>query len=92
VRSSAVRLPKVGPTFGAALLMLCTGSAHADVIQIKIQNLAFTPAQVSAKVGDTVGWANADFVAHTATARDGAWDVMLPQIPLVLSFSKQLGQ
>jgi plastocyanin len=50
----------------------------ARLIQIKIQNLAFTPAQVSAKVGDTIEWANADFVAHTATARDGAWDVMLP--------------
>jgi plastocyanin len=68
----------VGRTFGAALLILCTGSAHAAVIQIKIENLAFTPAQVSAQMGDTIEWTNADFVAHTATARDGAWDVMLP--------------
>jgi plastocyanin len=68
----------LGRTFGAALLILCAGSAHAAVIQIKIENLAFTPAQVSAQVGDTIEWANADFVAHTATARDGAWDVMLP--------------
>jgi plastocyanin len=78
VKSSAIRLPEVGRSVGAALLILCTGSAHADVIRIKVQNLAFTPAQVSAKVGDTIEWANADFVAHTATARDGAWDVMLP--------------
>jgi plastocyanin len=26
---------------------------------------------VSAQVGDTIEWTNADFVAHTATARDG---------------------
>ena len=43
-----------------------------------MDKLAFTPAQVSAHVGDTIEWANADFVAHTATARDGAWDVMIP--------------
>ena len=34
--------------------------------------------QVSAHVGDTIEWVNADFVAHTATARDGAWDVLIP--------------
>ena len=75
---SALRLPKAGRTFGAALLILWAGSAHAAVIQIKIKDMAFAPAQVSAQVGDTIEWTNADFVAHTATARDGAWDIMLP--------------
>jgi plastocyanin len=42
-----------------------------------LRNLAFAPAQVFAQVGDTIKWTNADFVAHTATARDGSWDVML---------------
>jgi plastocyanin len=78
LRISALRLPKVGRTFGAALLIPWAGSANAAVIQIKIENLAFAPAQVSAQVGDTIEWTNADFVAHTATARDGAWDVILP--------------
>ena len=36
------------------------------------------PTQASAYVGDTIEWVNADFVAHTATARNGAWDVMIP--------------
>lgn len=54
------------------------GSARAEVIQIKIADLAFTPSQVTAHVGDTVEWVNGDFVAHTATARNGAWDVMIP--------------
>ncbi len=66
-----------GRTFVAALLILCAGSAHAAVIQIKIQNLTFAPMQLSAHVGDTIEWMNADFVAHTATARNGAWDIML---------------
>jgi plastocyanin len=51
---SVVRLLRLGRTLGAALLILCAGSAHAAVIQIKIENLAFTPAQVSAQVGDTI--------------------------------------
>ena len=61
-------------SYGAALLLLFAGSAHAAVIQIKIENLGF----VSAQVGDTIEWTNADFVAHTATARDGTFDIMLP--------------
>jgi plastocyanin len=46
-------------------------------LQVKIEKLAFMPSQVSAHVGDTIEWVNADFIAHTATARDGAWDVMI---------------
>jgi plastocyanin len=63
---------------GALVLALVAGSARAEVIQIKIEKLAFAPQQVSAHVGDTIQWVNADFVAHTATARNGAWDVMIP--------------
>ena len=65
-------------TLGALLVILATGSARADVIQIKIEKLIFAPAQVAAHVGDTIQWVNADVIAHTATARNGAWDVMIP--------------
>jgi plastocyanin len=67
-----------GRTLGTLLLVLLTGSARAEVIQVRIEKIAFAPKQVSAHVGDTIEWANADIVAHTATARNGAWDVMLP--------------
>ena len=63
---------------GALLLVLAAGPARADVIQIKMEKLGFVPAEVSAHVGDTIEWVNADFVAHTATARDDAWDVLIP--------------
>ena len=52
-------------------------AARAEVIQVKIDKVAYAPAQISAHVGDTVEWVNADIVAHTATARDKAWDVMI---------------
>jgi plastocyanin len=67
-----------GRILGALLLVVIVGSARAEVIQVKIENLAFAPSQVSAHVGDTIEWVNADFVAHTATARNGSWDVMIP--------------
>jgi plastocyanin len=64
-------------TVGALLLVLVTGSARAETIQVKIEKLTFIPSQVTAHVGDTIEWVNADFIAHTATARDGAWDVVI---------------
>jgi plastocyanin len=63
---------------GGLLLVLAAGPAPADVIQIRMEKLGFAPAEVSAHVGDTIEWVNVDFVAHTATARDGAWDVLIP--------------
>ena len=61
----------------ALLLKLALCSADAAVIEIKMAQVAYAPAQVSAHVGDTVEWTNEDIVAHTATARNGAWDVMV---------------
>jgi plastocyanin len=66
-----------GRMLGALLLVFVAGTARAEVIQVKIDKVAYTPAQISAHVGDTVEWVNADIVAHTATARDKAWDVMI---------------
>jgi plastocyanin len=73
-----MRRGTTGGVLGALLLALAAGSARAEVIQIKMEKLAFVPQQVSAHVGDTIEWVNADFVAHTATARNGTWDVMIP--------------
>jgi plastocyanin len=72
-----MRRPIALRAVGALLLALVAGSARAETIQVKIEKLAFMPSQVTAHVGDTIEWVNADFVAHTATARDGTWDVMM---------------
>lgn len=61
----------------ALLVILALRTAHAAVIQIKMAQIAFAPAQVSAHVGDTIEWTNDDIVAHTATARNGDWDLMV---------------
>src|SRR5437868_11756322 len=62
----------------AALTLAMPVSAQAATIQITMENLAILPAEASAKIGDTIEWINKDIVAHTATARNGDWDVMLP--------------
>jgi plastocyanin len=45
---------------------------------VEATGVAFAPAKISAKVGDTMQWTNKDFVLHSATARNGDWDVNLP--------------
>jgi plastocyanin len=60
---------------GAALVLAYAAPAAAETIQVKVDKLKFSPAQVTAHVGDTIEWINDDFVAHTATARNKAWDV-----------------
>jgi len=39
--------------------------------------MAFADVPASARVGDTVEWSNRDIVAHTATARDECFDVVI---------------
>lgn len=42
--------------------------------EVPIRNFVFEPATLTVAQGDTIIWSNQDFVAHTATAHDGAWD------------------
>lgn len=65
--------------------------AHAATIQIAVENLVFSPAETSARVGDTVEWVNKDVLAHTATARNGDFDVMMPPKQTVTSVLKKAG-
>ena len=70
-----------GRCLSIALLLMSAAMAvpaQAATIQIVMENLVITPAEASAKVGDTVEWVNKDVLAHTATAHNGDFDVMLP--------------
>lgn len=66
-------------------------SAHAATIQIVMENLVISPAEVSAKVGDTIEWINKDIFAHTATARNGDFDVTIPPKKTATSVLKKPG-
>jgi len=71
---------KSGRTIPIALALMLGASvpAQAATVQISMENLEVMPAEASAKVGDTVEWTNKDVLAHTATAKNGDFDVMLP--------------
>jgi plastocyanin len=64
---------------GLALIALATlcNAAQAATVRVKVSEIAFAPATISVKRGDTVEWWNDDFVDHTATARNGAFEVVL---------------
>ena len=65
--------------------------AHAATIQIVMQDLGFAPTEVSAKVGDSIEWVNKDVFAHTATARNGDFDVNQPPKKTVTSVLTKAG-
>ena len=75
----------------AALTLAMSVSADAATIQITMENLVISPAEASAKVGDTIEWINKDIFAHTATARNGDWDVTMPPNKTVTSVLKKTG-
>lgn len=64
---------------GLLVLALCgllSVPAHAETIQVVIDKMAFVPAEVNAKVGDTIEFVNKDIFAHTATATNGDWNAV----------------
>ena len=75
----------------AAQMLALSVSADAATVQITMENLVISPAEASAKVGDTIEWVNKDIFAHTATARNGDWDVTLPPKKNVTSVLQKAG-
>jgi plastocyanin len=75
----------------AALALGMSVPAHAATIQISMENLVISPAEATAKVGDTIEWINKDIFVHTATARNGDWDVTMPPKKTVTLVLKKAG-
>jgi plastocyanin len=65
--------------------------AHAATIQIVMENLVISPADATARAGDTIEWINKDIFAHTATARNGDFDITMPPKKTVTSVLKKAG-
>lgn len=75
----------------AAIFPSMAVPAHAATIEITMENLVIAPAEVSAKVGDTINWINKDVFAHTATAKNGDFDVTLAPKKSASSVLKKAG-
>ena len=75
----------------AALSLEMPVSAHSATIQISMENLVISPAEATAKVGDTLELINKDILAHTATARNGDFDVAMPPKKTVTYVLKKAG-
>ena len=79
------------PVMTALLFGAIAVPAQAATIQITMTDLVFAPAEVSARIGDTIEWINKDVFAHTATARNGDFDVATPPKKTVTSVLKKAG-
>lgn len=62
----------------APALAARAASGRGRTYTIVVDKMAFGASPTGIKVGDTVTWTNRDLVRHTATARNGAFDVDLP--------------
>lgn len=64
----------------AAALGLSLGAAAKPAprtFRVVLADMAYGAAPSGARVGDVVEWVNADILRHTATARDGSFNVDL---------------
>ncbi|NEX95011.1 hypothetical protein G3573_19720 [Caulobacter sp. 17J65-9] len=52
-----------------------SAAAAPKVHTIVVADMAYGPAPADVHVGDTVRWVNNDMFRHTATARDGSFDL-----------------
>jgi plastocyanin len=75
----------------AVALAVAAIPAQGATIQISMEKLEISPAEASAKVGDIIEWINRDVLAHTATARNGDFDVTMPPKKTVRLVLKKAG-
>ena len=69
-----------GPVIAGVLLLLAAGTAEAADHQITIKNMKFSPAKVSAKVGDTLSFVNNDPDDHDLYTSSAKFGVNLPNV------------
>jgi len=66
--SAAASAEASAPVAGAA----CSESAAAGEVSVAVKDFAFNPADITAKVGQTITFTNGDSAPHTATLDDGS--------------------
>jgi plastocyanin len=59
------------PAESSAGELPCAPSSAAGTVAVSIKDLAFNPADITAKVGDVIAFTNEDPANHTATLDEG---------------------
>ena len=62
---------------GAALIPAGAAAAPATHVVV-IDKMKFGPLPANVRAGDRIVWVNRDLFRHTATARDGSFNIDLP--------------
>lgn len=62
---------------GAVLALGLPERSLAATYEVRIERMAFGALPSELQPGDVIQWHNADIVPHTATAKDGQFDVQL---------------
>jgi len=71
------RCPLVAAGVGVVLLAATPAAAAPHTYTVVIDKLKFGPLPAQLHKGDTIIWANRDFLRHSATASDHSFDVDL---------------
>ena len=77
VRASIRRLGMIGGGAGLALVAPAAAPAAPQVHTVVIDKMKFGPLPAAVKAGDVILWVNKDMFRHTATARNGSFNIDL---------------
>ena len=61
----------------ASFALAASAAGAAETIKVTIKAMKFTPAEITAHVGDTIEWTNQDPMNHTSTGTNKEWDVTI---------------
>lgn len=75
----------------AVLALAGCGKPEPKVFTVTMADMAFGQAPPELHVGDSIEWRNVDVLRHTATARNGAFDVDLPPKASARTVFRQAG-
>lgn len=65
-------------TAAASPLLFMAAPAMAAEYRVVVRQMKFGPLPDDLQAGDVIIWDNQDYVPHSATAKDGSFDVELP--------------
>ncbi|MFH1150916.1 MAG: cupredoxin domain-containing protein [Actinomycetota bacterium] len=78
--------PKPAPTTPSG--STSPGTVQTNVTKVTMKGQAFSPAEVTIKVGEAVSWMNDDSVAHTITGADFDSGEIQPGMEFIRTFTK----